>query len=129
MLKKTSRIFLTKEIRSSINSKFRSVFNSIQITSSQNNFGEAKLLVVISKKISKSAVKRNLIRRRFHWLFSEMLRLNPSLRKGYNWVLIIKNKNVIDQSIHEYFEIKDNMLNLIKRQEYFSDKAKYSNYF
>jgi ribonuclease P protein component len=72
MLAKQNRIVHNKDIKSTINSKFRIKTKYFTVISKKNfEPSTFKLLVIISKKISKRANIRNKIRRRTQAIFEK----------------------------------------------------------
>jgi ribonuclease P protein component len=77
MLAKQNRIVHNKDIKSTINSKFRFKTKYFTVISRKNiEQKQFKLLVIISKKISKRANIRNKIRRRIQAIFEKYKFLN-----------------------------------------------------
>ena len=70
--------------------KFGKSYNhtELYIKSLKNGYNKSKFAVVIPKKITKSAVKRNRARRRVY----EILRINqPNMTSGYNIIITLKS--------------------------------------
>ena len=64
----------------------------------KNTRGFTRVAVVVSKKVMKTAVKRNRIRRRVY----ETLRNNFDLiPKGYDYIFVVFSPDVIDMPINE----------------------------
>jgi ribonuclease P protein component len=57
----------------------------------QNQLGTIRLAVVVSKKVAKSAPKRNRIRRRIYEIVRRDL---PSLKPGYDIMVSVFDENV-----------------------------------
>ena len=67
----------------------------------ENTKGFTRIAVVVSKKVEKSAVKRNQIRRKIY----EILRLNlDSLPKKRDYIFVIYSNSVLKASVKELEE-------------------------
>jgi ribonuclease P protein component len=95
MLAKQNRIVHNKDIKSTINSKFR--YKTKYFTVISKKIFEPsifKLLVIISKKISKRANIRNKIRRRIMAIFEKYQSQNL-LSPNFNVAIQITNPEII----------------------------------
>lgn len=72
-----------------------------------NRFG-----IVVSRKVSKKAVTRNLIKRRLRAMIKQYL---PSLKSGYD-VILTARYSILGKS---YREIENNLRNLFQRSQLF----------
>ena len=61
-----------------------------------NSLESPKFTVIISKKIHKSAVKRNQIKRRFRAAIFEILKENQNMFSRANYVVIIRSSDLLD---------------------------------
>ena len=101
MLAKQNRIVLNKEIKSTINSKFRFKTKYFTVISKRNIEQVAfKLLVIISKKISKRANIRNKIRRRIQAIF-ENYKSQNLLSPNFSVAIQITNLEIISLTFLE----------------------------
>ena len=86
MLSKKYRIRKLKEFEA-IFKKSYSCYNSLLgIKSAKNLFGFSRLGIIISTKVSKKAVTRNLIKRRLRFLANKLL---PELKTGFDIIIIV----------------------------------------
>lgn len=102
MLKKSFRLSKNKEFDQIFKGghSFFGVFLGIKVIKNQKNFN--KFGVLVGLKVSKSAVKRNLVKRRIK---AVLLGEEKKMKKGYNIVLITK-KEVGEEKFQEIkFEI------------------------
>lgn len=98
MLPKENRIYNDKEIQATLKSRFRYQILDLQIILYKNQQAKFKALIVVSKKISKKAVQRNTVRRRLIALF-ETAKYNQTLISGWNCMMIVKDKAILDRII------------------------------
>ena len=64
----------------------------------ENTKGFTRVAVVVSKKVEKSAVKRNRIRRRIY----EVIRLNfDKIPKKMDYIFVVYSKDFLDMTFHE----------------------------
>ena len=76
-----------------------------------NNKGFTRMAVVVSKKIEKSAVGRNRIRRRIY----EVLRLNiDSIPKKTDYIFVVYSKDVMKM---EFMELTKMIEKLVKESQ------------
>ena len=94
MLPKHQRIFKQKEITRSFRTKFSVNSGNFKIFLSINKEAKFKLLVIVSKKIYKQAVKRNRIKRKIYAYF-DAANNNKILPKGFNCIIQVKNKEIL----------------------------------
>ena len=107
MLAKQNRIVLNKEIKSTINSKFRYKTKYFTVISKKKSEPSIfKLLVIISKKVSKRANIRNKIRRRIQAIFEQHNSQNH-LSSDFNIAIQITNSEIINLT---YLEL-ENIIN------------------
>jgi ribonuclease P protein component len=87
MLKKENRLKKEAEVKL-VFSKGRSVFDSVcGFKYQRNGLNKSRFAIMVGTKISKSAVKRNCIRRQV----SEILRLNKEkIKVGYDFTFIAR---------------------------------------
>lgn len=99
MLPKAHRIIHTKDILSTLRSRFqsRTKFFYLKLAPSEANF---KLLVIVSKKISKRSYIRNRLRRRIHAIF-ELMMQSGSLPSNIKLIVQVSNKSLITSSKEE----------------------------
>ena len=101
MLAKQNRIVHNKDIKSTINSKFRVKTKYFTVITKKNlEPSSFKLLVIISKKISKRANVRNKIRRRIQAIF-ENYKSQNFLKQEYNVAIQITNPEIINLTFLE----------------------------
>lgn len=78
----------------------------------KNELNYSRFGVIVSNKISKKAVKRNLVRRRIR----EIIRLIfKQIKPGYDFVIIASPKIIIDDKVIKYSKIEQVILNLLKK--------------
>ncbi len=99
MLPKAYRIVHSKEILQSLRARHQSKtkYFYIKITPSQEHF---KLLVIVSKKISKRSVVRNKLRRRVHAVFEHM-KSEGKLPHNVNMIVQVYSKDLIPANHYE----------------------------
>jgi ribonuclease P protein component len=101
MLAKQNRIVHNKEIKSTINSKFRYKTKYFTVISKKSiDQKQFKLLVIISKKISKRANIRNKIRRRIQAIFEKYQSQNI-LNSQFSIAIQITNPEIISLTFLE----------------------------
>lgn len=61
-----------------------------------NSLESPRFTVIISKKIHKSAVKRNQIKRRFRAAIFEILKENQNMFSRANYIVIIRSSDLLD---------------------------------
>ncbi len=112
MLKKVNRLAKKKDFNAIM--KARTFFSPFFIIKFRKTDSQAtRFGIIISKKVSKFATKRNLIKRRL----SEILRLNISrIAKSYDVVLIVSPK-IIDEKgkVLNYKDIENNLFGLLSK--------------
>lgn len=115
MLRKQFRLTLNKEIQNVLKNGryFSTHFFNLKIIN--NQLPENRFCVIISKKISKFATKRNRIKRQL----SEVLRLNLlKIKPGHDIVMIVKN-NIIDPKTKlispTYQELEQELITILKK--------------
>jgi ribonuclease P protein component len=87
------------------------------INYSDNNAGRLKAAVVVSKKISKSAVVRNRLRRRLY----EILRKNFLTKLGNkNLIIIVFNPDIVNLKSAELENLISNLISKIKDNDFSS---------
>ncbi len=77
---------------------------------SPNHLENNRLGIVVSRKISKKAVERNLIKRRLRALVKQDL---SSLKTGYDIILTARS-GILRKS---YLELENNLISLLKRSQ------------
>ncbi|MCL1839695.1 ribonuclease P protein component [Candidatus Saccharibacteria bacterium] len=80
----------------------------ISLTFNHNSRGKQRFAVVVSKKVLKSAVARNRIRRRVYEAIREQL---PSLKSPNDHIFTIYSKDIKDISFSELQAIISDLLN------------------
>ena len=71
---------------------------NLSLVFAENTKGFTRFAVVVSKKIEKSAVKRNKIRRRFY----EAIRLNiDKIPKKRDYIFVIYSKKMLEKTFSE----------------------------
>jgi len=81
----------------------------------KNKIGITRFGIIVSAKVSKKAVLRNLAKRRIR----EILRLNKEkIKKGFDIIIVVSPK-IVSQSgkILKYQEIEKTLLNLLKKAD------------
>lgn len=91
MLPKENRLKLDKDIKAVVKGG-RSIFDPVcGIKLRKNNLTVSRFAVVVGLKVSKSAVKRNKVKRHYR----EILRLNlEKLKPGFDVVLLASSKTL-----------------------------------
>jgi ribonuclease P protein component len=102
MLKKENRLVKKVEIDGILKAKKKVYFKNIQIKLAKNNVSKFRSLVVVSKKISKRAVKRNRIRRIFNSFFVK-LQGDGRLPSGIDVMILIKNKDILVEKVWDFY--------------------------
>ena len=115
------RLVTSSEILDAMKTKYqsRTKFYHVRIKHRVSGFG---FVAIISKKISKRANKRNLLKRRTHAMFSQLL-ANNELPNGVSIVAQITQKSAMDAS---YEELKVDLLDGLGKLyfKYIKDKHK-----
>lgn len=105
MLPKNLRLVQTKEILQAMRTKYQTRTNHLHIRLRPTG-GDFRLLVIVSKKISKRANKRNLLRRRVHAIFEELKQKNQ-LPGNVTIVVQVIKKDLVDL---EFSSLKKELL-------------------
>ncbi|MCD4704975.1 ribonuclease P protein component [bacterium] len=108
MIAKKFRLKSRKDFDQILKSKNKFYSQNLVLKFSKNDLDLSRFSVVVSKKISKKAVDRNLIRRRVY----EIIRLNmDKIKKG--WDLIIFSKKAVLNL--DYSEIEKELFYILKK--------------
>jgi len=82
--------------------------NNISLRILKRNNYEGRVAVVVSKKVSKSAVVRNKIRRR---IYEAVRLLQPRLNGNYDMVINIYNESAYDMKYDDLFVTLEDVFN------------------
>ncbi len=109
MLKKAYRITKNKDFQRILKNRGNFLNNPFfLIKFIKNNKKNSRFGFVVSAKVSKKAVSRNLLKRRMR----EIIRLNLTrISPGYDIVFILKK----DALVLKYSDLKKNVLNSLKK--------------
>ncbi len=112
MLAKQYRLRFKKDFDAIFKSRHKFYSINFILRYIKNNEENSKFAFVISKKVSKKAVDRNLIKRRM----SEIIRKNISnIKSGYNIIFFAKS-GVLKL---DYIKIQEELIFIIKRSKLF----------
>ena len=108
MLQKENRLRRDKDLKR-VFEKGKSVFDEVcGVKVSKNGLDVSRFAVIAGTKVSKSAIKRNRVRRQYR----EILRLNLNqLKPGYDVVLLTSAK-ALDLEFHEK---EDRLMGVLKK--------------
>ena len=116
MLPKINRISAEKEIKQAQFTKFRHktpfVNLSLKFVGVNNRF---RVLVIISKKISKKANQRNKIRRRIHHILEAYFKAE-NFQIATNWIIQVHNKQILNLKYTELSLDLTSGLDKLKKQ-------------
>lgn len=104
MLPKKLRITKERDILVAFRTKYRYFGNVVKIYMSHNTEQQFKLLVVVSKKISKRAHDRNRIKHKIHAIF-ELLYRDGRLPPSVSCVIQVSDKRIITMTSSEIREL------------------------
>jgi ribonuclease P protein component len=96
VLEKKNRLSKTKEIKQAFYTKYKTNTKFTKIFLRKKREPDFQLLVIVSSKISKRAVKRNRIKRRIIGLFERMENRDKKLA-FFTCVIQVKNKDILIQ--------------------------------
>lgn len=97
MLSKNLRLSSPNSVRRSSRYGKQVKFAEISLRYIDNKFSRPRLAVVVSKKVHKSAVKRNLIKRRIIEVYRQNI-FNKLNSKNQDLVIFAHNKNILKKS-------------------------------
>ncbi len=120
MLPKNNRLKKTKEIKQAFYTKYRANTKFTKIFLRKKRDPEFQLLVIVSSKISKRAVKRNRIRRRIVGLFERIEGEHKNL-SYFTCVVQVKNKDILTQRTEV---LENDILGTVKKLRLEADKFK-----
>ncbi|MCX6739825.1 MAG: ribonuclease P protein component [Candidatus Parcubacteria bacterium] len=112
MLKKQYRLNKEKDI-SAVNRQ-GSVFYSplFLLKCKENNQDHSRFSVVVSNKVSKSAVRRNILKRRIR----EVVRLIwPQLKPGFDFLIFASPKLIRNDQAASYKEVQESVSRLLQK--------------
>jgi ribonuclease P protein component len=116
MLLKKNRLTQEKQIKKVLQSgkPFLTKFFNFKVI--KNDLPETRFCIIISKKVSKLATKRNRIKRQV----SEVIRLNlPNIKTGFDMVIFCKN-DLVDRQKNsitiDYQEMEKNIIWALTQQ-------------
>ena len=112
MLKKINRLSKTKDI-AAVMKQGRAYYSPIlMLKLLPNNLAYSRFAVIVSGKVSKLAVKRNLIKRRIR----EIIRLFPlKSQAGFDLAILASPKIIVKNKAAEYKEIERALLDVFKK--------------
>jgi len=115
MFKKINRLTKKKDIEALMKQGKAVYFLLFIIKYRPNNLNLSRFAVIVSSRVSKKAVKRNLAKRRIR----EVIRLNlPKIEKGFDIAIIVSPK-IIDQTgrVAKYKELEKTLLSAFKKAQ------------
>ena len=108
MLKKANRLSKNKEFNRLFKSGRSAYGESLGLKVAPNELGLARVAILVNKKVSKRAVKRNLIKRRLRDIFQQNW---LTVLSGYDTVIICLPKT-LDKT---YLELEKELAGLVAR--------------
>ncbi len=91
MIAKKFRLKTKKDFDKINKSRNKFYSQNLFLKFSKNDLTESRFSVIVSKKVSKRAVDRNLIRRRIY----EIIRLNlPKIKNGFDFLIFTKQNTL-----------------------------------
>jgi ribonuclease P protein component len=95
MLPKINRIVTDKDIKATYNSKFKVRSDLFSLITRRNNFQtNFKVLIIVSKKISKKAHDRNKIKHRISAIIQELI-LESRPNKEFSIIVLAQSKDIL----------------------------------
>jgi len=114
MFKKQYRLTKNKEFQSVMKGGQAAYSPVLMLKYYKNNLDYSRIGIIVSNKVSKKAVRRNLARRRIREILQSMF---TQLKPGYDIVFIASPKIVVDDKVVKYKQIEQFLQSLLKKSK------------
>ncbi len=117
MLPKINRIVADKDIKSTYQSKFKVRSNLYSLITRRNKFQtNFKILIVVSKKISKKAHDRNKIKHRISAIIGELILESPP-NNEFSIIVVAQSKEIVTT---RYFDLKVKLIDSLSKNLFYN---------